>query len=93
MKRKELEILQNVQIMKLEPNYGTVRVIFVNNDESKIIIDPENYKKIDNLESEESTIIKADKDRNWEVSFDGEELGFFDIKNTRLFSTTKKKLN
>ena len=93
MKQKKLEILQNIQLMKLRPNYGTVRVIFINNDESKIIIDPEIFKKINNLESQEQIMIKDDKGRNWEVSFDGESLGFFDAKNKRLFSTTKEKLN
>ncbi len=87
--KSKLNISDKVEVKKERYSWGNLRVIRVGVSFS-VIIDPENWQKIDALKSGESAFFKDDQNSRWNVNFNGEALAFKDADCHSCRATVRK---
>lgn len=75
--KSKLNISDKIEIKKERYHWGNLRVIHVGISFS-VVIHPQNWEKLDDLKSGESTFFKDDQNSRWNVDFDGKNLIFKD---------------
>ena len=75
--KRKMGDFEQIEIKKEKYGWGNLRMISVGISFS-VIINPENWEKINKLKTGESTFFKDEQNARWDIKFDGKNFAFAD---------------